>query len=151
MVQNKEYQLSNHSSNKNNSDNYSLSLFYTGELNNKLKIYSDLSYNYFSNQVANTLLQNSNNLAANDFKENEMMNVKVKIYDEVKYLPTSEKVAEVEYEIESFKVVTGDEATEIGLSTDESSRDEYNEYLVLTLADGDTSTFRNSHVDLFIT
>ena len=149
MVQNKEYQLSNHSSNKNNSDNYSLSLFYTGELNNKLKIYSDLSYNYFSNQVANTLLQNSNNLAANDFKENEMMNVKVKIYDEVKYLPTSEKVAEVEYEIESFKVVTGDEATEIGLSTDESSRDEYNEYLVLTLADGDESTFRNSHVDLF--
>lgn len=78
-----------------------------------------------------------------------MMNVKVKIYDGVKYLPTSENVAEVEYEIESFKVVTGDEATEIGLSTDESSRDEYNEYLVLTLTDGDTSTFRNSHVDLF--
>ena len=78
-----------------------------------------------------------------------MMNVKVKIYDGVKYLPTSENVAEVEYEIESFKVVTGDEAIEIGLSTDESSRDEYNEYLVLTLADGDTSTFRNSHVELF--
>ena len=78
-----------------------------------------------------------------------MMNVKVKIYDGVKYLPTSEKVAEVEYEIESFKVVTGDEAIEIGLSTDESSRDEYNEYLVLTLADGDESTFRNSHVELF--
>ena len=79
-----------------------------------------------------------------------MMNVKVIVYDEVKYLPTSEKVAEVEYEIESFKVVTGDEATEIGLSTDESSRDEYNEYLVLTLADGDESTFRNSHADLFV-
>ena len=78
-----------------------------------------------------------------------MMNAKVIVYDEVKYLPTSKKVADVEYEIESFKVVTGDEATEIGLSTDESSRDEYNEYLVLTLADGDESTFRNSHVDLF--
>lgn len=78
-----------------------------------------------------------------------MMNVKVKIYDGVKYLPTSENVAVVEYEIESFKVVTGDEATEIGLSTDESSRDEYNEYLVLTLTDGDESTFRNSHVELF--
>ena len=79
-----------------------------------------------------------------------MMNAKVIVYDEIKYLPTSEKVAEVEYEIESFKVVSGDEATEIGLSTDESSRDEYNEYLVLTLAGGDTSTFRNSHVDLFV-
>ena len=79
-----------------------------------------------------------------------MMNVKVIVYDEVKYLPTSKKVAEVEYEIESFKVVTGDEATEIGLSTDESSRDEYNEYLALTLAGGDESTFRHSHAELFV-
>lgn len=79
-----------------------------------------------------------------------MMNVKVKIYDEVKYSESSEKIAEVEYEIKDFKVVTGDEATEIGLTTDEASRDEYNEYLVLTLADGDEATFRNSHVDMFL-
>ena len=94
LVQNKEYQLSNHSSNKNNSDNYSLSLFYTGELNNKLKIYSDLSYNYFSNQVANTLLQNSNNLAANDFKEKRNL---VKFNANVEYLLSHKFVLDLGY------------------------------------------------------
>ena len=60
------------------------------------------------------------------------------------------KVAEVEYtNIQSFEVVFGERATEIGLETDENSRDEFNEYLVITLEDGETSTFCNSHVDLF--
>lgn len=78
------------------------------------------------------------------------MNVKVKMYEGMKYLPNSEKVAEVEYyNIQGFEVVTGDKATKIGEQTDEASRDEYNEYLVITLEDGDTSTFRNSHCDLF--
>lgn len=78
------------------------------------------------------------------------MNVKVIIYDEVKYNPTSAKIAEVEYKnIKGFKVVTGEEATQIGLTTDENSRDAYNEYLVITLEDGETTTFRNSNVDLF--
>lgn len=79
-----------------------------------------------------------------------MMNVKVKIYDEVKYSKDSKKVAEVEYtNIQGYKVVTGDEATKIGNETDASSQDEYNEYLVITLEDGCESTFRNSHCDLF--
>ena len=79
-----------------------------------------------------------------------MMNVKVKIYNGVKYEATSEKVAEVKYNnIRGYEVVTGDKATEIGLETDENSRDEYNEYLMITLENGDTSTFRNSYVDMF--
>lgn len=77
------------------------------------------------------------------------MKVKVRVYDGVKYNAESEKVADVEYEVEGFEVVTGDRATEIGLTTDENSRDEYNEYLVLGLGNGDTATFCNSHVDLF--
>ena len=80
----------------------------------------------------------------------DMMNVKVKIYNGVKYNLENEKVAEVEYnDIRGYEVVTGKRATEIGLETDENSRDEYNEYLVITLEDGSTSTFCNSHVDLF--
>ena len=78
------------------------------------------------------------------------MNVKIKIYDGVKYNVESKKVAEIEYDnIKGYEVVTGDKATEIGLETDEIIRDEYNEYLVITLADGETSTFCNSHVDMF--
>lgn len=78
------------------------------------------------------------------------MDVKVKIYNGVKYNKDSEKVAEVEYKnIQSFEVVFGERATKISLETDENSRDEFNEYLVITLEDGETSTFCNSHVDLF--
>ena len=78
------------------------------------------------------------------------MNVKVKIYNGVKYEAISKKVAEVEYKnIRSYEVVTGDRATKIGLETDVNSRDEYNEYLIITLEDGEKSTFCNSHVDMF--
>ena len=78
------------------------------------------------------------------------MDVKVKIYNGVKYNKDSEKVSEVEYKnIQGFEVVFGERATQIGLETDENSRDEFNEYLVITLEDGETSTFCNSHVDLF--
>lgn len=77
------------------------------------------------------------------------MKVKVKVYDGVKYNADTKKVAEVEYEIKGFEVVTGERATEIGLSTDENSRDEYNEYLVLDMGNGETATFCNSHVDMF--
>lgn len=77
------------------------------------------------------------------------MKIKVKVYDKVKYKEESKKVAEIEYQIEGFEVVTGDRAIEIGLETDENSRDEYNEYLVLDLGNGETATFCNSHVDMF--
>ena len=79
-----------------------------------------------------------------------MMNVKVKLYNGVKYDFSNEKVAEVTYNnIRGYEVVTGERATEIGNTTDENSRDEYNEYLVITLNNGDTATFCNSHVDMF--
>ena len=78
------------------------------------------------------------------------MKVIVKIYDEVKYSPKSEKIAQVEYDIAGFKVVSGGaEAKEIEDSIDDNSYDEFHEYLVLELEDGETATFRNSHVDMF--
>ena len=78
------------------------------------------------------------------------MNVKVKLYNGVKYNIENEKVAEVIYNnIIGYEVVTGDKATLIGLETDENSRDEYNEYLIITLENGETTTFCNSHVDMF--
>ena len=78
------------------------------------------------------------------------MNVKIKIYEGVKYNPNNKKVAEVEYKnIRGYEVITGDRAIEIGSQTDSHSRDEFNEYLIITLEDGEISTFCNSHVDMF--
>ena len=77
-----------------------------------------------------------------------MMKVEVRIYNEMKYEATKE-AARVQYEIEGFEVVAGEAARAIEAETDGSCIDEYHEYLVLKLADGDTATFRNSHVDLF--
>ena len=79
------------------------------------------------------------------------MDVKIKVYDDCKYVVGSKKVAEVTYRnIKNYEVVTGNRATEIGNMTDDDSRDEYNEYLVITLNDGDTVAFCSSHVDMFI-
>lgn len=84
-------------------------------------------------------------------KGNKGMKVKIKVYDEVKYSPASEKVAEVEYDgVKGFDIVS-DPATveEIESHTDGSGIDENHEYLILYFENGETSTFRNSHVDLF--
>ena len=78
------------------------------------------------------------------------MDIKVKIYNGIKYNRESRKVAEVVYKnIVGYEVVTGERATEIGLETDDISRDEYNEYLIITLEDGEKATFCNSRVDIF--
>ena len=79
-----------------------------------------------------------------------MMNVKLKLYDGVKYNLENEKITEIVYNnIRGYAVVTGESATQIGLETDENSRDEFNEYLIITLENGETATFCNSHVDMF--
>lgn len=75
------------------------------------------------------------------------MNILVKVYDGSKYDPTSEKVAETRYnDVVSLDVkhISDDEILKV---FDEV--DEYGEYVILTFADGTTSTFRNSHVNIF--
>lgn len=75
------------------------------------------------------------------------MKVKVKVYDGVKYWDGTEKVAEVEYDIKDYEVkqISDEEIAAMGFDT----VDEFEEYLILTFENGETSTFCNSHVDLF--
>lgn len=77
--------------------------------------------------------------------------VEIEMYSECKYTASAEafeNAKRIQYEIESWEIVT-DDAIEIGKETDENSRDDYNEYLVLNLVGGETATFRNSYVDMF--
>lgn len=74
------------------------------------------------------------------------MKVTVKVYNGIKYEENSEKIAEINYNVKGFEVKEIP-ADEILKEFDET--DEYNEYLILTMEDGETATFRNSHVDLF--
>lgn len=74
------------------------------------------------------------------------MKVTVKVYNGSKYEKASEIIAKPEYEISSYEVKEIP-ASEILKEFDET--DEYNEYLILTMKDGEKATFRNSHVDLF--
>ena len=51
--------------------------------------------------------------------------------------------------IMSFLEVKEIPASEILRETDGSCVDDYNEYLILTYDNGETSTYRNSYVDVF--
>ena len=76
------------------------------------------------------------------------MDIKLKIYDSCIYIGESRMVAEVEYRnIKSYEVVTGKRAEQIANVF--GYKDEYNEYLIITLENGETATFCNSHVDMF--
>ena len=76
------------------------------------------------------------------------------IYDTCKYTDdfhySPEERTEVNYTgLTSWTVVEGGkEAEEIEAHTD--CIDEFHEYLILRFANGETATFRNSHVTLFI-
>ena len=75
------------------------------------------------------------------------MKILVKVYDGSKYDATSEKVAETLYnDVVSLDVksISDDEILKVF-----DDVDEYGEYAMLTFADGTTSTFRKSHVDIF--
>lgn len=76
------------------------------------------------------------------------MTVKVKVYDGIKYDANSKKVNEVIIEkVESIevKVISDEDIYADGFDM----VDDYKEYAILNFADGKTSTFRNSYVDIF--
>ena len=76
------------------------------------------------------------------------MNVKVKGYNGVKYNKESKKVWEVEYKnIQGFEVKKFTDAEWLAQGYDEV--DENQTYLIITTENGETASFRNSHVDMF--
>ena len=75
------------------------------------------------------------------------MKVEVRVYNMCKYNSNSEKIAEVEYNPIKIEVVKIPDEQIYAMGFDEI--DEYGEYLIMTHGDGETSTFRNSHVDVF--
>ena len=79
------------------------------------------------------------------------MKVKVNVYDRCKYYHNSKKIAEVEYSPIKIEVVKIPDEQIYAMGFE--AVDEYGEYLIMTHGDGDgdceTSTFRNSHVDVF--
>lgn len=74
----------------------------------------------------------------------------VKIYDKCKYAMESQEVKTTTYtDVESWEIVTGEDAKEIERGLNNEDMDELHEYVTLNFTDGSTSTYRNSHVDLF--
>lgn len=69
----------------------------------------------------------------------------VEIYDKFKYDEDSAKMAEVTYkDVTDYEIYYDSEPLDADL------KDDLDEYLTLHFADGDSATFRNSRVSLFI-
>ena len=74
----------------------------------------------------------------------------LEIYEGNKY-NTTEEGKKIQYTgVKAWTLLTGEDAEEIEAETDGSCIDEFHEYLQLEFADGDTATFRNSHVDMWV-
>lgn len=75
------------------------------------------------------------------------MKVYIKIYDKMKYCGDSEIVASTTYDNVKSVEVKEIPREEIIKTLDEF--DDYDEYVIITGADGTMSTFRNSYTDVF--
>ena len=76
--------------------------------------------------------------------------VELEVYNKCKYMMDEDaEIRRVKFEISSWEIVDGQDAEEIEAHTDGSCIDDYHEYLVLHLTNGETATFRNSYVDMF--
>lgn len=87
-------------------------------------------------------------------KSNEKLRkaiISIYVFDQPKYEATGDGI-EVQYTgLTAWDIITGGkEAEAIEAETDASGVDENHEYLVLHFEDGNTATFRNSHVDMCI-
>ena len=84
----------------------------------------------------------------------ETRSVELHMYEDVKYETYAKLDKVITYEagrISSFEVLSGEKAEEFEKEIDESSFDEYHEYLILYFTDSDDiASFRNSHVDMFV-
>lgn len=78
--------------------------------------------------------------------------ITIVVMEKVKYAAESrDDFFTISYDgVKSFSIVNGEDAVEIEEHTDGSCIDEYHEYLVLKFTDGTESTFRNSHVNMYI-
>ena len=77
------------------------------------------------------------------------MKLNIKLYDKCKYEEDAKIIKDVNITgIISLEVVDIP-ASKILTETDGSCVDDYNEYLILTYDNGETSTYRNSYVDVF--
>ena len=77
------------------------------------------------------------------------MKLNIKLYDKCKYEEDAKIIKDVNITgIISLEVVEIP-ASKILTETDGSCVDDYNEYLILTYDNGETSTYRNSYVDVF--
>ena len=77
------------------------------------------------------------------------MELHIQVYDKCKYGEDAKVIRDVNItDIISIEVVEIP-ANKILKETDGSCVDDYNEYLILTYDNGETSTFRNSYVDVF--
>lgn len=77
--------------------------------------------------------------------------IEIVVHEALKWEATPEDSKWVTYNgIKAWSIISDEDAAEIESMTDASGIDEYHEYLVLHFTNGETATFRNSHVDMFI-